>query len=132
MEVTVTEGTGNGNGILEPGEEATIWVKVPQGMDPFDKNNWHRCKVYSDSVWLEEVANLESPKQREWTSAQERTTVVRLASNTPAGAKIPLTLSNETWSFRWTPDVRYGREKLYQAFQLHREELHAFEILVRR
>ncbi|MBI4873715.1 MAG: hypothetical protein HY822_03670 [Acidobacteria bacterium] len=27
---TVTEGQGNGNGILEPGEEATIWVKLAQ------------------------------------------------------------------------------------------------------
>jgi hypothetical protein len=36
----VTEGKGNGNGVLEPGEEATIWVKLRQGLDPFDKNNW--------------------------------------------------------------------------------------------
>ena len=41
---TVTEGKGNGNGVLEPGEEATIWVKMPQGMDAFDKNNWYRAR----------------------------------------------------------------------------------------
>jgi hypothetical protein len=35
---TVTEGKGNGNGVLEPGEEATIWVRMRQGLDPFDKN----------------------------------------------------------------------------------------------
>ena len=57
IERTVTEGKGNGNGILEPGEEATVWVKMIQGMDPFDKNNWYRCKVYSTSPWIEEASD---------------------------------------------------------------------------
>jgi hypothetical protein len=37
------------------------------------------------------------------------------------------TLDNETWSYHFTPDVRYGREPLYQAFQLHRHHLHRYE-----
>jgi len=45
VERTVTEGKANGNGVLEPGEEATIWVKLAQGHDPFDKGNWHRARV---------------------------------------------------------------------------------------
>src|SRR5262245_23433800 len=53
----VTEGKGNGNGVLEPGEEATIWVRLRQGLDPFDKNNWYRAKVYSDSPRITEVAD---------------------------------------------------------------------------
>ncbi len=88
----VTEGKGNGNGILEPGEEATIWVKMRQGMDPFDKGNWYRCKIYSDSPWLVEISDLQEAKQREWTSSMERTSVVRLAPQTPRGSKIPLLL----------------------------------------
>jgi pimeloyl-ACP methyl ester carboxylesterase len=132
VEVQVTEGQGNGNGILEPGEEATMWVKMAQGMDPFDKGNWYRCKVYSDSSWLEEVADLQSPKQREWTSAMERTSLIRLSSETPRGTRIPVLLDNESWSFHYTPDVRYGTEKLYQAFQLHTHNLHRYEISVRQ
>jgi hypothetical protein len=124
---TVTEGKGNGNGILEPGEEATIWVKMPQGMDPFDKNNWYRAKVYSDSQWLTEAVDMQAQKQLEWTSAQERTSVVRLAPDTPRGTAIEVLLDNETWSYHFTPDVRYGRELLYQAFQLHRHHLHRFD-----
>ncbi|HYK91851.1 MAG TPA: alpha/beta hydrolase-fold protein [Acidobacteriota bacterium] len=131
IEIKVTEGKGNGNGILEPGEEVTIWVKMLQGMDPFDKGNWHRCKVYSDSPWLEEIGNLENPKQREWTSAMERTSLIRLSSNVPHGISIPVLLDNESWSFFFTPDVRYGVEKLYQAFQLHTNHLHRYEIAVR-
>ena len=127
---TVTEGRGNGNGILEPGEQATLWVRMPQGLDPFDKNNWYRAKVYSDSAWITEVSRFAEPKQREWTSAQELTSVIHLSSKTPPRMRIPLLLDNESWSFTWTPDVRYGKEKLYQAFQLHTRHLHRYELVV--
>jgi pimeloyl-ACP methyl ester carboxylesterase len=125
----VTEGKGNANGVLEPGEEATIWVHLPQGMDPFDKNNWYRAKVYSDSPWVTEVGNLEEQKQLEWTSGMERTSVIRLSPNTPHGTRIPLFLDNESWSYTWTPDVRYGVEKLYQAFQLHTHHPYRYELV---
>lgn len=125
---TVTEGKGNGNGILEPGERATVWVRVRQGMDPFDKNSWHRAKVYSDSPWLEEVEDIQEPKQREWTSAQERTSLLWLKDGTPAATSLPVILSSESWSFHFTPDVRYGKERLYQAFQLHTTHLHRADL----
>jgi hypothetical protein len=127
---TVTEGRGNGNGILEPGEEATIWVKMLQGMDPFDKNSWHRCRVYPDSPWLEETGLIEEEKQREWTGAQERTSRLTLSAGTPRGTAIPLLLENESWSFYYTPDVRYGNELLYQPFQRHTPHLHSAQIKV--
>ena len=130
IERTVTEGKGNGNGILEPGEEATLWVKMIQGMDPFDKNNWYRCKVYSTSPWIEEASDLQDGKQREWTGARERTTLLRLSPKTPSGEKLSLLLDNESWSFRYTPDIRYGAEPLYQAFQLHSRHLHSYELKV--
>jgi len=127
---TVTEGRGNGNGVLEPGEQATIWVKVQQGLDPFDKGNWYRAKIYSTSPWLTEAQDIEEQKGLEWTSAQQRTSVVELSRAVPAGAVIPIMLDNESWSFWWTPDVRYGPETLYQAFQLHEHHLHRYEIKV--
>jgi pimeloyl-ACP methyl ester carboxylesterase len=120
----VTEGKGNGNGVLEPGEEATIWVRLRQGIDPFDKNTWHRTKVYSDSPYVAEIADIQETKQLEWTGAQERTSLIRVAPETPASSSIPLVLDNESWSYHFTPDVRYGREPLYQAFQLHGRHLH--------
>ncbi|MBS1812305.1 MAG: hypothetical protein JST84_29340 [Acidobacteria bacterium] len=127
---TVTEGKGNGNGVLEPGEEATIWVRLPQGLDPFDKNNWYRAKVYTDSPWITEIADIQEQKQLEWTSAKERTSLIRLAPNTPRGTRLSLLLDHESWSYTWTPDVRYGPERLYQAFQLHRHHLHPYEFVV--
>lgn len=130
IERTVTEGKGNGNGVLEPGEEATIWVKLAQGLDPFDKGNWHRARVFTDSPWIEETGRFEEQKQREWTSANELTSMIRLSPRTPAAAVIPLVLSSESWSFHYTPDVRYGVEQLYQAYQLHRGHVHRLELKV--
>lgn len=123
---TVTEGRGNGNGVLEPGEEATIWVQMRQGMDPFDKNNWYRTKVHDSSGALVEIADLEEQKQLEWTGAMERTSVVRLSDKPNVSGHV--LLENESWSYHFTPDVRYGEEKLYQAFQLHTRHLHKLEI----
>jgi pimeloyl-ACP methyl ester carboxylesterase len=130
LERTVTEGKGNGNGVLEPGEEATIWVKLAQGLDPFDKGHWYRTRVHSESPWLEETERLEEQKQREWTGAKELTSVIRLDAKTPAGTTIPIVMSNESWSFHFTPDVRYGVEPLYQAYQLHRGHVHKLELNV--
>ena len=130
IERRVTEGKGNGNGILEPGEEATIWVRLVQGVDPFDKNTWHRCKVYTESPWITEVADIEDEKQREWTGARERTSLVQLSAAAAHGTEIPLLLSSESWSFHFTPDVRYGALPLYQAFQLHTRHLHKLELRI--
>jgi hypothetical protein len=127
---TVTEGKGNGNGVLEPGEEATIWVKLGQGLDPFDKGNWHRTRIYSDSPWITESARLEEEKGLEWTGAMELTSVIRLSPDAPPGAEISLLLDNESWSYAFTPDVRYGKEPLYQAFQLHAHHLHRLVLRV--
>lgn len=122
----VHEGTGNGNGILEPGERATLWIRLRQGVDPFDKGNWCRAKIYSDSPWLTEVADIQETKGREWTSAQNRTSLVELSRDTPRGKAVPAILDCESWSFKFTPDVRYGREPLYQAFQIHKHHLFAW------
>ncbi|MBE0660497.1 MAG: hypothetical protein IH602_22575 [Bryobacteraceae bacterium] len=116
---TVTEGKGNGNGLLEPGEEATIWVRIPQGLDPFDKYNWRRVRVFSESPLIAESDRIEEEKEREFTGAKDLTSVIRLSPTAPAGAEIPVMLRTETWSFDFTPDVRYGVEPLYQAIQLH-------------
>ena len=122
---TVTEGRGNANGILEPGEQATIWIRLRQGLDPFDKGNWYRTKIYAESEWLHEVADISEQKQLEWTGAKERTSLIELSPATPNRVHLPILLDNESWSYHFTPDVRYGKDLLYQAFQLHRHHVHS-------
>ena len=60
----------------------------------------------------------------------ERASLMRLLPDVPVKTTIPVLLDNETWSFHYTPDVRYGVEKLYQAFQLHTRHLHRYEVKV--
>jgi hypothetical protein len=123
VERTVTEGKGNGDGTLQPGEQATFWLKLPAGLDAFDRGNWCRTKVYTDSPFLTEIADIQEDKQREWTGARNRTSLVELGLNVPPETSIPLVLDCESWSFHFTPDARYGKELLYQAFQLHKHHL---------
>ena len=130
IERTVTEGDGDGDGVLEPGESATVWVRIPQGLDPFDKNTWHRAKIHTESPWLEEIADIREAKQREWTGAQNRTSLVRLEEDTPPASPIALLLDCESWSFVATPDVRFGPEKHYQPIQRHQR--HLFRMVVNR
>ncbi len=130
VEVSVKEGKGNGNGILEPGEEATFWVRMKQGMDAFDKNTWHRCKVYSDSPYLVETQDIQHQKQLEWTGAMERTSLIRLSPDAPARTSIPVLLDNETWTYYYPPDLRFGKQQLEQAIQLHTHHLHRYELRV--
>jgi len=130
IERTVFEGKGNGDGRLEAGEQATVWVKLAQGLDAFDKNNWCRTKIYSDSPLLTEIGDIQEEKQREWTGAQNRTSLIQLAPDAADGTEIPAVLDCEAWSFQYTPDVRYGTEPLYQAFQLHKHYLFAWKFKV--
>ena len=54
--------------------------------------------------------------------------MLRLLEKTPSGKKILLLSGIESWSFHYTPGVRYGTENLYQAFQLHKRHLHRYTI----
>ena len=128
----VTEGSGNGNGRAEPGEEMTLWIKTVQGLDPFDKNSWHRTKVFSDDPYISIVQDIPEVRGREWTSVRDHTSVVRISPNCPAGHKAKLFLRSESASFTWTPDARYGKELLYQAIQLHRVHMNQFDLVVGR
>ena len=85
------------------------------GEQPFDKNNWCRAKVYTDSLWLTKAADM------------SRTSAIELSSKLPSGFEIPLILDCESWNFYFTPDERYGKEQLYQAFQLHKHHLFSWK-----
>ena len=126
----VTEGEGDGDGIAEPGEEVTIWVRTVQGLDPFDKHSWHRTKVSTRDPYIKESRDFAEQKGLEWTSVRDHTSAIRISSDCPTGRKIKLGLGNESYSFHWTPDARYGERLLRQAIQLHRAHVHGYTLSV--
>jgi len=38
---TISEGKGNGNGLAEPGEIFSVWIRIPAGEAPEDQDTWH-------------------------------------------------------------------------------------------
>ncbi len=130
LEREVEEGTGNGDGFADPGEAVSIWIKLLQGMVPFDKNSWHRTKIYTDDACVVSFEDVAEKKGREFTSVRDHTSVIRISPDCPAGHKIRLFLKNESYSFVWTPDMRYGKEPLYQATQRYRDHFHQYELVV--
>lgn len=119
--LTVREGKGNGNGVLEAGEEGTVWLKYRQGVDPFDKNTWCRAKVHVEGAGVAEIGDIQESKRTEWTGAQSRTSLLRRGA---AAGPVPVVLDCESYSYYWTPDVRFGQELLYQPIQVHRHQLY--------
>ncbi|MBW7996374.1 MAG: esterase family protein [Candidatus Glassbacteria bacterium] len=120
---TVTEGTGNGNGVAEPGEEVTLWVRTVQGLDPLDKKTWHRVKVYSYDPYVTVTQDIAEQKGLEWTSVKDHTSAIMISPGCPGGREIELFLESESYSYLWKPDYRFGEQLLYQAFQFHRDDV---------
>jgi enterochelin esterase-like enzyme len=127
---TVSEGEGNGNGIAEPGEEVTLWVRTAQGLDPLDKHSWHRTKIYSHDSSVSVTQDIAEGKELEWTSVKDHTSAVKISADCPGDARIELFLESESYSYVWKPDYRFGEQLLRQAFQFHRDAVQRFVLKV--
>jgi S-formylglutathione hydrolase FrmB len=46
---SISGGSGNGNGIPEAGEELLVYIKLPQGLSPKDKNTFHKTYLIGDN-----------------------------------------------------------------------------------
>jgi hypothetical protein len=46
--ISLTGGSGNGNGIPERGEEVLVYIRLEQGLAPKDKNSFHRTYLIGD------------------------------------------------------------------------------------
>ena len=130
IERTVSEGEGNGNGIAEPGEEVTVWVRTVQGMDASDKNSWHRTKVFCSDPLIVESKDFAEQKGIEWTSVRDHTSAVKISSECPEGHEFRLTLRNESYSYYWLPDTRFGPRLLRQPIQYHRQHVTGYTLKV--
>jgi hypothetical protein len=51
VEETLSGGKGNGNGKLEKGEEALVFIRLPQGFTPEDSNTFHKTYLLNSSEY---------------------------------------------------------------------------------
>ncbi len=93
----LTGGKGNGNGILEKGEEALIFVKLRQGMAPKDINTYHRTCLINpfDDPYLQ-VKKLHYEEKLRQAGATSVSSVLSVAGDIPSGHTFDLWLKVES------------------------------------
>lgn len=126
----IEEGSGDGDGNPERGERVAIWLKVDQGLDPFDKESMHKTWIHSNDPYVRVVEDQPMNKGREWTSVHFHASLIEIAPDCPPGHVADLILKAESWSFVWQPDTRYGEELLYQARQRHKAHIRSYKLKI--
>ena len=126
----IEEGSGDGDGIPERGERVTIWLKVDQGLDPFDKGSLHKTWIKSNDPYVRVVEDQPMVKEREWTSVHFHASLIEISPDCPPGHVADLILKAESWTFHWQPDTRFGEELLYQAQQFHKEHVRSYKLRI--
>ena len=80
----ISGGSGNGNGILERGEDVLVYIKLPKGMAANDTNTFHRTYLlnYLDEPFIE-VNKLQYEERLLQASKTHTGTIISIAENTP-------------------------------------------------
>lgn len=80
----ISGGTGNGNGVFEPGEKALVYVRLPRGMGPNDINTFHRtCLInYFDEPYIR-VEQLSYEEKLDQAASTSVATVLSFLKNAP-------------------------------------------------
>ena len=90
-------GRGNGNGLWEPGEEAMLYLRLPQGLAPKDTNTFHSTYLLNHPmqpyVRVKNMAYLERVNQ---ASATSETTLLTLSKDSPKNQELDLWLRAES------------------------------------
>jgi hypothetical protein len=91
---TISEGSGNGNGIPELGETFSIWVRCPDALDSLDRSTWHptipvESKSNQDFV-IEKIVHHNQSTGRDLLSA-----LLRLRRNPAKNESVKFTLQTE-------------------------------------
>jgi enterochelin esterase-like enzyme len=98
---TISGGTGNGNLIPEPGETIELWVRLPQGLGPADKNTYHPSYLLNtyESPWISVRELKYNIKGAEYSGAANLQSRIRINPDTPPGTELSLWLKIESYEF---------------------------------
>lgn len=88
---TISGGHGNGDGKLDPGEDAIFYIRLPKGISQNDTNTYHRSflinKFENPYVFVDKLDYKEKKGQASATSVSS---VIRLSSEVPSGSDLQL------------------------------------------
>ena len=99
--MTISGGSGNGNFIPEPGETVELWVRLPRGLGPSDKNTFHPAFLLNkyEVPWISVPQLRYNIKGAEYSGAANLQSRIRISPDTPAGAELKLWLQCESYEF---------------------------------
>tara|TARA_R110001592_G_scaffold96331_4_gene276713 strand:- start:9442 stop:11334 length:1893 start_codon:yes stop_codon:yes gene_type:complete len=90
-------GQGNGNGIWEAGEEAMLYLRLPQGLAPRDTNTFHPTYLLNHPAQpYISVNNMHYLERHNQASATTETTPLILSKGTPQNQALDLWLKAES------------------------------------
>ena len=85
-------GNGNGNGIAEKGEEIVVYIRIPQGLAPNDKNSFHKTYLIG-----EYEAVFASTKKLKYDEKMDQAGSTSISSIVSISDKVPETDSLDLW-----------------------------------
>lgn len=88
---SISGGEGNGNGLLEQGEKALVYIRLSQGLGPNDLNTFHRTYLINhlDEPYIN-VEELNYEERVSQASATSVATVLSLSEKTPINQELDL------------------------------------------
>jgi hypothetical protein len=94
---TLSGGKGNGNGKLERGEQALLYVRLPRGMGENDLNTFHRTYLINHlNLPFIDVKQLDYMEKLNQASASSVSTVLSVSKETPVNYDLDLWLKIES------------------------------------
>jgi len=94
---TLVGGNGNGDGVLDPGEQALVYIRLPKGLAPNDTNTFHRTYLinHSEETYLK-VEDLDYTKKISQAGATSVASLITLSPDIPKNREIKLWLKVES------------------------------------
>ncbi len=120
---SISGGKGNGNGILEPGEEAHVYIRLAKGMAPNDTNTFHRTYLLNhlDEPYIK-ADRLHYAERLNQASKTHISTVLSITDDTPIDHEFDLWLKVESlYNDKNDPTSRaaiYAHHHDYRRFKL--------------
>lgn len=122
---TISGGQGNGNGILEPGEEALVYIRLAQGMAANDTGTFHRTYLINhlDEPYINSN-RLHYEERLNQASKTHTATVLSISEDTPDNHEFDLWFKVESlFNDKNDPTSNatiYGHQYHYRRFRLKR------------
>lgn len=81
---TLTGGSGNGNGILEKGEEALVFIRIPKGLSCKDTNSFHKTYlINANDDKFAEVNKLQYDEKVRQAGATSVSSIISISEKLP-------------------------------------------------